>query len=52
MLSTAARQHLRPGLRVLGLPVISGSLARPLTRRHLAWRAVVAMSQSGEYTYK
>lgn len=52
MLSRAARQHLRPGLRVLTLPVISGSLPHPLTRRHLVWRAVVAMSQSGEYTYK
>ncbi|KAA6422057.1 MAG: nudix hydrolase [Trebouxia sp. A1-2] len=52
MLSRTARQHLRPGLRVLSLPVISGSLAHPVTRRHLVWRAVVAMSQSGEYTYK
>lgn len=52
MLSRAARQHLRPGSRVFGLPVISGSLAPPLTRHHLASRAVAAMSQSGEYTYK
>lgn len=52
MLRRAARQHLRPGSRVFGLPVISGSLAPPLTRHHLASRAIVAMSQSGEYTYK